>query len=143
MTYINEKMETENKIIEITKSMYNLAIKSDNEKVIELLLKYDNKAKVFKKTDSYELLLTACKFNKSSIIKRLIEYGVNINEMNSEGLNALMIASQVGNLNIIKILIENKIRINERDDDNRNALIYAADKGNLEIVQYLIKKNKY
>ncbi|ORX75944.1 ankyrin [Anaeromyces robustus] len=140
MSYINEKMETENKTVEITKSMYELAIKSDNEKVIELLLKYDNKAKVFKRKGGYELLLTACKFNKSSIIKRLIECGVNINEIDSEGVNSLMIASQVGNLNIIKILIENNIRINERDYDNKNSLIYATEKGDLEIVQYLVEK---
>lgn len=42
-------METENKTITITKSMYDFAIKSDNKKVIELLLKYEDKAKLFRK----------------------------------------------------------------------------------------------
>jgi len=140
MSYIKEKMETENKKIIITKSMYDFAIISDNIKVIELLLKYENKDKIFKKKGGYELLLTACKLNRSFIIEWLIKNGIDINEKDTKGRNALMIASQSGNLDIIEILIENNISINERDYDNKNALIYATEKGNLKVVQYLIKK---
>ncbi|KAL6598338.1 ankyrin [Neocallimastix californiae] len=111
-------MENENKKIKITKSMHDFEIKSNNIKVIELLLKYQYKVKIFKKKGGYELLLTAY----------------------TEGRNVLMIASQSGNLDIIEILIENNIRINERDYDNKNALIYATEKGNLKLVQYLVKK---
>ena len=133
-------MENENKKIKITKSMHDFEIKSNNIKVIELLLKYENKVKVFKGEGGYELLLTACKLNRSFILEWLIENGIDINEKDKEGRNALMIASQNGNLDIIEILIENNIRINERDYDNKNALIYATENGNLEVVQYLVKK---
>jgi len=62
-------MENENKKIKITKSMHDFEIKSNNIKVIELLLKYQYKVKIFKKKGGYELLLTACKLNRSFIIE--------------------------------------------------------------------------
>ena len=84
-------------------------------------------------------------YNKSEIIKELIEYQVtdgllftNINEKTNFGCTPLHIASYNGNLKIVKLLIKYQVPSNEKDNDGRTPLHCASVYGKFEIVKELI-----
>ena len=59
-----------------------------------------------------------------AFVKKLIEYGADVNEM-SEDLSPLMTAARYNKAEIMKVLIANGARINEKNEKGYTALKYA------------------
>ena len=56
-------------------------------------------------------LILSCYLNKANIARLLIEFGSNVNELDSMGNSALIGVSFKGNLEIVKILVDNKAKL--------------------------------
>ena len=85
-------------------------------------------------------------------VKQLIKFkgSLIVNEPDSSGVNALMMAAVGGHIDIAKYLIKKGIEINAKDNDGYTALFFAVIGGHANMVKYLIKegadiniKNKY
>lgn len=81
-------------------------------------------------------------FNQDSvdILRKFLEYGVNINKTNNSNRNALFFAS----LPVFKFLVENKINYQQLDESGANVLFYpelciGTMKSNYTCTDYLIK----
>lgn len=80
-------------------------------------------------------------------IKILLDYGININMQDSDGMTILMHALRLSNWNNInsteriKILLDYKINVNLQDNNGWNALMYACEYlcGNCEIIKLLLE----
>ncbi|MFH6969820.1 ankyrin repeat domain-containing protein [Flavobacterium sp. FlaQc-28] len=59
-----------------------------------------------------------------AFVKKLIEYGADVNEM-SEDLSPLMTAARYNKVEIMKVLIANGARVNEKNEKGYTALKYA------------------
>ena len=74
------------------------------------------------------------------IVKLLIEKGIDINQIDEQGRNALHLALTRDHKEIVLLLIEKGIDINQTNKDGFNALHLACEEGHLEVVQILIEK---
>lgn len=72
--------------------------------------------------------------------RKLIATGCPVAEINSEGWNALHIASQVGAASLIKLFLEIGSPINARNDEGGNALHIALSAEQYAIVPLLVEK---
>ncbi|WP_281228421.1 ankyrin repeat domain-containing protein [Flavobacterium aquiphilum] len=71
------------------------------------------------------------------VVKKFIEYGVDVNQK-SNGLTPLMIAARSNKVEIVKYLIENcKVKINEKDSNGFTALKYAELSNATESIEIL------
>ena len=71
------------------------------------------------------------------VVKKFIEYGVDVNQK-SNGLTPLMIAARSNKTEIVKYLIENcKVKINEKDSNGFTALKYAELSNATESIEIL------
>ena len=98
---------------------------------------------VIKKADlktKNEFLLKASQGGHKEIVKLLIEKGIDINQINKYGSNALLLASWNGHKDIVQILIAEGIYIFQTNRNGQNALHFASQRGHKEIVKLLIKK---
>ncbi len=75
----------------------------------------------------------------SEIAKILIKAGADVNIKNNYGNTALMAASQNGYSDVVKILIEEGADVNAESRQGGNVLMTATLKGNTDIVDMLIK----
>mgnify|MGYP001233321995 CR=1 len=69
-------------------------------------------------------------------IKKLIEYGADVNEM-SNGMTPLMFAARYNKVEILKFLVSKGAKINEKDSKGFTALKYAEQSNAFDAVQYL------
>lgn len=69
-------------------------------------------------------LCVAIQKGEIDLVKKLIEYGADVNEK-SYGMTPLMVAARYNKVEIIKILLENGAKVNEKDEKGFNALKYA------------------
>ncbi len=89
---------------------------------------------------------SAAENGKISVIKKLLEEGIDINLQDSEGWTALMFASRFSDnessLEIVKLLIDSGADLNLQDIDGMTALMLACEPSNtnssLEIAKLLI-----
>ena len=85
-----------------------------------------------------EELFKAVKNNDIEKVKKLVEYGTDINDKNYKDETALFIALEKGYLEIVKYLVENGTDVNAKCHA-KTALIIALQNGYLEIVKYLVE----
>jgi ankyrin repeat protein len=91
-------------------------------------------------------LITSCNFSWS---KQLIAGGLKITQLDSQGCNALHIASRRSNLELIIVLLQNGFDINAKGQNGwynsfsniRTALHEAVSVSDLQTVHYLLYKN--
>ncbi|KAL6628014.1 ankyrin repeat-containing domain protein [Neocallimastix sp. 'constans'] len=90
---------------------------------------------------SYVYLVNACECGKISLVKYLIEHGLDINKENIQGQSLLFYACSGGNENLVKYLIEQKgADINKEDKYNGETILFnACSSGNENLVKYLIE----
>ena len=86
-----------------------------------------------------EELFKAVKNNDIEKVKKLVEYGTDINDKNYKDETALFIALEKGYLEIVKHLVEHGADVNAECYDE-TALMIASEKGYLEIVKYLVEE---
>ena len=73
-----------------------------------------------------------------SIIRKLIDSGVDINLQGKGGITALIAASKAGKLDVVKFLVAAGANVNLQTESGFTALMVAAGDGNLEIVKVLV-----
>lgn len=71
-----------------------------------------------------------------SVVKKFIEYGVDVNEM-TNGKTPLMYAARYNNLEIVKLLLDKGAKTNIKDSNNLTALDYARISKATEVFEYL------
>lgn len=69
-------------------------------------------------------LCIAIQKGEVDLVKKLIEYGANVNEK-SFGMTPLMVAARYNKVEIIKLLLDSGARQNEKDEKGFTALKYA------------------
>ena len=69
-------------------------------------------------------LCIAIQKGEIDLVKKLIEYGADVNEK-SFGMTPLMVAARYNKVEIIKILLESGAKQNEKDEKGFTALRYA------------------
>lgn len=65
----------------------------------------------------------------------LIEFGADVDQLNSDGVTALMFAASKGHLDIVRSLIQQGSVINAVDKMETSALVCAAKNGHLNVVR--------
>ncbi len=77
-------------------------------------------------------------------VKKLLEYGANVNEVSNNGMTPLMLAARYNKCEMISILIEKGAKINTKDNKGFTAYKHAKISGAKEAMELLdqIKKNK-
>lgn len=83
-------------------------------------------------------LMCACRLGEMTMVKALVQLGVDINALNSDGNNALWLACFNDNLEIIDYLVENGIDIDHQNDNGATCLMYAASASKPEVVARLL-----
>jgi len=75
-----------------------------------------------------------------SEVTRLLENGVDPNEVDNEGRTVLHMTAEEGQTSLVRLLLEHGVHINvdERDRDGRTPLHVAAEKGNIGAAEALI-----
>lgn len=84
-------------------------------------------------------LLVAAYNGHLDIIKYFKDVGVNILDVDCNGLNALHYACAGGQAPVAQYLIENGINIDRTGHDTDTPILYAAQNGNLETVKLLVE----
>ena len=98
----------------------------------------ENKAANIKTKNQF--LLLASKNGHKEIVNLLLEKGIDINQTDEYGKNALHLASWYGHIDIVQLLIEYRFDFNQTDEYGLNALHLASRYGQIAIVQLLIKR---
>ena len=68
----------------------------------------------------------------------LIEFGGNVNAVNSLGQTPLMLACTQGHSEIVRVLLQHGAIVNMTDKKDQCSLLYAAINGHLEVVNQLV-----
>jgi ankyrin repeat protein len=69
-------------------------------------------------------LCVAIQKGEFDLVKKMVEYGANVNELSS-GMTPLMVAARYNKVEIIKFLLANGAHANVKDDKGFTALKYA------------------
>lgn len=75
-----------------------------------------------------------------NVLGTLIDRGLDIHHVNTEGLRPLHLAVQNDNLQIIRALLDRGIDINDHYQDGNTILHFAVKSGKLKVVKELIAK---
>ena len=70
------------------------------------------------------------------VVKKFLEYGVDVNEM-TNGKTPLMYAARYNELEIVKVLLEKGAKTNVKDSNNLTALDYARISNANDVFEYL------
>lgn len=81
-------------------------------------------------------------WNTESIrmLQLLIDHGAKIDAVNSDGANALMLATIGARLPVVRFLLGKGLDVNAKSNLNTNALFGAVASGNVELVELLLSK---
>jgi ankyrin repeat protein len=85
-------------------------------------------------------LIKASEKNNISLVKKLLDMGVDVNVKDDDGSNALMMASKNGYEDVVKMLLDRGADVNVENKYGNNALMSASMYGNTEIVKLLLDK---
>ncbi|MBW2961966.1 ankyrin repeat domain-containing protein [Mesonia aestuariivivens] len=95
---------------------------------------------IVNKNGETPLILLSRRNKDVSLIKYFLEKGVDANQTNTDGNNALINAAAGNNLEIVKILEERTTNKNHQNNEGQTALMKAVSGNSIEVVSYLIKK---
>ena len=84
-------------------------------------------------------LMAAVVLNDGAEVERLIEGGVDVNEINDKGCTALMWAAMRGNKTILDALLDAGAEVDKSDAAGTTALIIASHTNSVAIVETLVQ----
>ena len=111
---------------------------NDTDIIIEYINKLDNKNEFHNTTSP---LFTAIKFKKNNIINYLLDKGVDIEERNSDNINAINYAIQCGDSDIAINFINRASNLEEEIYDGWKLIHMACYYSNVVIINYLLEQN--
>jgi len=130
------------KEINIPITLYQKLISSNNYKILDLLLVFENSDTVKKLNQEFKILLKAVENNSLSTLKILFSKGINFNEK-QYNRTALQLASFYGFESIVKYLIGKTDDINDKDNFYRTTpLFIALRRRNFKIALILLENDK-
>ncbi|MFJ1267836.1 ankyrin repeat domain-containing protein [Legionella lytica] len=91
---------------------------------------------------TYQLtpLLIAAQFGHLEVIKTLLNYHVNVNEIiGEEQQTALHIAAYAGKSEVVELLLKHNANINQRNRDGETPLYIATERGHLNVVNVFLE----
>lgn len=83
-------------------------------------------------------LMRAALLGHDDLVEELLAHGVNIHPRNSDGNNALWLASVSGNAVLVQRLIDAGIDLDNRNLTGATALMYTASSGKAEMMKLLL-----
>ncbi len=111
--------------------------KEEYAEIIDLLINAGAKDVV-----SETALMIVAKNGNLKEVKKLIENGTNVDDVNYSGYTPLILASQNGHLEVVKFLISKGADIDAGDNDFEqgfNSLMHASLAGHFEVVKFLVE----
>lgn len=94
----------------------------------------------FQEKDKIDKLIRAIEEENETLLKGLLQDGVNINGVGSEGRTPLSFSINKGKARFVRLLLDAKADVNYRLIQNGTPLILAVRGGNLEIVRLLLER---
>lgn len=73
------------------------------------------------------------------IVRALTEYGAKVNASRTDGVTALIAASQEGDNEVVRFLLEYGADVNARTDEGVTALMAASEAGDPDVVRLLLE----
>lgn len=89
--------------------------------------------------EAYKEFLEAARTGDKSVLKALINGGIDVNFKDDRGLTALMHARGDGHNEIIKMLIDAGANINAQDKNGLSVIMHAAITGQAKTVEFLLQ----
>lgn len=123
------------------------AIRDNNYNLCKFLLENGFNPNIkYCKFPKYPILNEAIKYNNYKIIKLILKYIIDINELDYKMESPLCRSCENGNYNISKLLLKlgayiNGYYANYNKKLNYTPLYYAVKSNNIKLVEYLLKKN--
>lgn len=90
-----------------------------------------------------EALIAACRENRETEVKRLLDQGADPNARTKTGMTALMIASAAGYAESVELLLDKAADVNAMDRQGMTALMFAAREGRPNVVELLMEQRAY
>ncbi|XP_058821683.1 protein TANC2 isoform X2 [Topomyia yanbarensis] len=72
------------------------------------------------------------------MVSLLLEFGANVEKVNSQGCTPLILASAKGHCDVVRQLVAAGSALGQTDTSQRCALVHAAVTGKLKVVKYLV-----
>lgn len=116
----------------------HLALKEDNEELALLLLSEGASTKLPGSTISS--IQYAAFAGQISVVQKLIELGVDVQDPGEHGEPALMYAASAGHKAIVSLLLSKKSELDSRNGTGRTALHQASRNGHEDTVRLLLKE---
>lgn len=117
-----------------------VAIANGYTDVVDLLVKHDKKSLISHGVDPLNI---AARNGDIVLINKLLEYKVNIQPENKEGLlTAAHAAAECGQAEALKTLIEQKADLESRDSNGDRPLEVAIKNDHINVIQMIIKLNR-
>lgn len=89
-------------------------------------------------TRNIEALIDAAAKGKLEDVRRIADR-VGVNDKDTYGRRALLMAACHGHIDVVRWLVEHDARVDSSDEFGETALLWAAGAGHLEIVRYLVQ----
>lgn len=128
MSFTNESMDV---------SPLQLAAKIGNVEIAELLLKSHAHADLGNAYFQTPLNEAAYK-RHHKIVRLLLSYGANPNEVDLEGQSASMVAASRGSFECLEELVAGGADLNLMDDLGSNALVYAVGRVDIQVFAFIL-----
>ncbi|XP_046677393.1 serine/threonine-protein phosphatase 6 regulatory ankyrin repeat subunit C-like [Homalodisca vitripennis] len=120
------------------RSLLHCAVRLNFEFGVDLLL---DRGFDINSTSSGETPLHVAAWKRySSIFRKLIERGADVNCQNKNGLTVLHIATIIGSLPFVDILFKEEVDVNIKDVKGNTPLHFAAKSANSTVVERLLNK---
>ncbi len=122
-------------------SKLHLAAGTGNLERVKTLLTETKAQEINHLSFGHSALHFAARKKSLAVMQELIKHKIDVNEAQTQGLTALMIASQNGYTEGVKFLLEHHADSTRVDSEDWTALHKAASHGHLNIVQMLVSAN--
>ena len=116
------------------------AVKSDNEPLVDFLIKKGANISTVDENNKSALVCAICA-NNEKIVEMLIAHDIDVNIIDIDAKNALIYAVENNNKKIVELLLKNKTEVNVIDKNYKSPLIYATQVNNNDIIRLLVEHN--
>ena len=74
-----------------------------------------------------------------NLVSMLLKYKANVNDTDTQGKTALMLASELGRFKIVSLLLHNQADVNLQEGNGKTAFMIAAEQGHDQVVKLLLR----